>query len=133
MRRADQVKQNGIITSTKRDVDTLKQNQSIHSKEDTSLSSGSCIVQDVTAYGTGSICEVEVLSNGLACGLRYTDAICHSALLTMGSVVQFIKRPDGSIELVSGGGSAGPTTNNITQNVTSFDGAFMFYTGFSKG
>lgn len=132
MRKGDFLRQVGTIKSTRDAVESLRRNPVSQHRTETGAQSGSCVVLSAVAWGSGSLCEVEVLSGGQPSGLRYADAVCPGGALSQGAVVQFNRRADGTVELVSGGGG-GATTNNITQNITSLSGAFIINCGFTQG
>ena len=73
--------------------------------------SGSCIVQDAVPMGSGSVCNVELLSNGQPTGVKYVNAISPNAALTRGDVAQFNKDLADQMVLVSGTGGTSTTTS----------------------
>ena len=84
---------------------------------------GSCIVQDAVPMGSGSVCNVELLSNGQPTGVKYVNAISPNAALTRGDVAQFNKELADQMVLVSGtGGTSTTTTGAAVMYPTQFFG-----------
>lgn len=114
MHKSEITKQQTVLQNTKIKVDGLDgKSTSINKNKD--LKNGSCIVQHSVSFGTGSICDIEVLgSNRQSTGVFYYDATCHDSRLSVGNIVQFNKRSDGTVELVSGGGNQVQATANAS-------------------
>ena len=115
MKRSDANRTIAFPRATRDEVKAQRIIRPATARPDASLPVGSAMVIVSRAWGggKGSICEIEVLSKGIGSGVRYLNAMAYFPV-TRGSIVSYVRRADGSVEILSGGAGAGSTTNETT-------------------
>lgn len=83
---------------------------------------GTCVVVSRSTNGSGCVCTVTPMGTSI----NVEGAICHSAVLAVGTVVQYRQRRGGHFELMSGGGG-GASTSSTT------DGRQVLPVGYLRG
>jgi len=108
-------KQDQILVGLKRDRDNSNSKRTTDQAA-TLPSSGSCIVLSSVRLGAGCVCDIELLSNGKASGLRARGAICRGQVLAAGDRCAFSRSGNQPIQLFAGGTSS---ISNVTATVGS--------------
>jgi hypothetical protein len=131
MRAGDLARERSVVRGVAAAVDELKRRPGEIRPGAGAPERGTALVQAAWPWGRGSVADVEVWSGERSTGIPILMAICHSGILKAGDMVAFERRADGRYELLAGGGG-GPVTQNVTQNVTDFSGAFVINCGFTQ-
>lgn len=117
MKQTDVFKARAINDDNKRKLDKINKDGRTQQLPRLLPTTGTAIVQQSVAMGDGSLCVVEVLSSsGQGTGLSINDVQSPSRV-SLGDVVTFIRRKDGTYH-IAGGGQSGSTSVTAGGSVT---------------